>query len=1682
VLIKQAGEGNFLGLSIFMCDYYAKNGKRSELFDALFQKYGEAIAISSYVYSQTPVFRREYIGPRDANREPTLVGMENGGHISKAPILMKEAEQLENFVYRAEKLKEAFKVAGINIIIRENKSLDSTAVLLNEAGQSVIEYNPDKIRTDSVYHEHGHLLVDLIGYETDLIQRGVNQIAGTALYQSIQLLHPELSQEMLNKEVLTTLIGQRAEEMKDKGVKFWVNRVLRKLSELFGIEIDVAEKLADQLVSGNVQKVLRGKRTLQAQHQKDLRKISTVFTKKSEILERAIITVEGKLRDYFGNIPEAERSINPLFKDFKAVSDLLQEKRKADINAGLVEFLAFAYVQTQDLEKQIDNILFSTRNGARPQIKAKVLRDLLNYNESFGDIIADIEYAINGDITLKKAAEDALIDKDLHQYLNEIKKRYDKVYREGKKIGLEYLADRMLATDENNKFVEHLKNRLKRQWTELPGNKERLKTDTKAANKDRNEWANSEIARLKDWQGQGDRSILSELTREYYLNLLEQSPGDISWLSRMFLAGNMINDEVIQLGAEMLDRADFATRQAYLKEYSKAADLFDRFDKVKPHLDQREKYKEMIEEAVELDDTGKVVKTGKQSQYMVGKYYSAFYDLNKEFKKALQILKEEKGEDSAEFVALQDKYLKFLDDNTVRPYNDEYYRRLSSLPAKVEVVIKPFKKRRRQVLERYAVTLEKDVFNLTDITEEDARELSDIEIAQKRLASSYNADGSKKTGTALEIAVALTEYNNKITEMYDESVFQKEEYDKAWARAIRQGKGEEFVNKNTFVAISPKFWKDLSDAFGNAPQDDVSQEIKDLLKRYKQGDRLLYEDMTEEVAILLKNLYDSRTMNELRNKDWFFENVSFVERPEYQKKKAEMDNAFNTGAITAAEYDRWFAANHKEKEDAEGTYFVPASFWMKMEPLSGDYWETRYAKHWYRSQVKPEFSNVPTGEEKVGGLRDKWLNPQYAAMQNRNDVVREMYDYLTNRLEQDDKPLYNDYRLIREDEAGNKYYKLPQVIKSADTQIVAEDGVGGFVRNKVNRIRAAFAGNKEDSTEFGGDVLEQLYSESNQHLLIQADEQGRERHRVPVNLRAQINADEQNYDLMSIMMMNHHMSLNFINKQEIVADLELMRDALEEREVVETGSTFAKGAKSKVNAVFNTFGFGKTPLVTEGAASNAAAAFQSMLEARAYGIKSTGNVTVQQITNVLVRYTGATALALNAFSAGSNLISGRLQTYILSAGSQFIDARDIGFARLELAKQQAKGEFFRDLTSLTPVSKIGKLVERLNPRSEWQPLANKFAVNTGLTRLYENVDMNALTAAGEYVIQSSMMLAMLNQARALNSAGQYIDRDGNVVANADQAASLFDMYNQNDRVISADSKVQGFEIKEQKVVSSDWEFKLGFMIKELNKSIQGDYDNQSISEARRQWWGKLVLLLRRWYPATLIRRTRGLDSVRKNAAALDESDLYYNRATNAIEEGYYTSFIRYMGDVLREGKRIRMEENKWAGRAILEAFGKEKASTRLTYEKAGIYQTYAEIGLTFGYFGLAVLLTALGKAIDKKDKQAKASVYMMAFWILRAQRELTGFYNPNEILRTINTPTVVLKQVQQMVEVIFALSAEVTHQFTDPFTLREYKNGRRKGDSKLWKEISDVVPILKQIDKQVEEQLSYMTNVKGFRQ
>lgn len=132
---------------------------------------------------------------------------------------------------------------------------------LNAAGElsangKTIKINPNYHGQDTLIHEFGHALIDLTGGTSNAFNKAaISQLKTSKLWAKVQAQYSELSQDMMEKELLATAIGIEGvgvfeQRLQQNWFKNWLDVFFGKLKKLLGIEKNVAKQLARELLAG----------------------------------------------------------------------------------------------------------------------------------------------------------------------------------------------------------------------------------------------------------------------------------------------------------------------------------------------------------------------------------------------------------------------------------------------------------------------------------------------------------------------------------------------------------------------------------------------------------------------------------------------------------------------------------------------------------------------------------------------------------------------------------------------------------------------------------------------------------------------------------------------------------------------------------------------------------------------------------------------------------------------------------------------------------------------------------------------------------------------------------------------------------------------------------------------------------------------------------------------------------------------------------------------------------------------------------------------------------------------------------------------------------------------------------------------------------------------------------------
>ncbi|MBS1960715.1 MAG: hypothetical protein JST04_00760 [Bdellovibrionales bacterium] len=296
-----------------------------------------------------------------------------------------EDESITN--QKVKDLQSTFSKIGINIKVEKDTNLNEIA----NVQDGIIKFNPNKIKSDTIYHEFGHVYVDLLGYNNPQIQAGINQLRGTELWSNIEQLYPELNQEQLEKEVLTTAIGIEADKIfKDNQSKakwqIWLDNIFRAIAKLFGVNESVAKQLARELVTGNLQNTIQGQLSNEIQRQKDRTTLNSLNWQ-SEQLKKVAINLEKRINKV------ARSRKNPEYT--KELKELQEEILIKDEAQALTNYSEFALRNISSIERRLNEYVgldYKAYKELSLEDKDKFKSFILNAGESLSSLLEVQEF------------------------------------------------------------------------------------------------------------------------------------------------------------------------------------------------------------------------------------------------------------------------------------------------------------------------------------------------------------------------------------------------------------------------------------------------------------------------------------------------------------------------------------------------------------------------------------------------------------------------------------------------------------------------------------------------------------------------------------------------------------------------------------------------------------------------------------------------------------------------------------------------------------------------------------------------------------------------------------------------------------------------------------------------------------------------------------------------------------------------------------------------------------------------------------------------------------------------------------------------------------------------------------------------------------------------------------------
>ena len=658
------------------------------------------------------------------------------------------AEQIElgKIKLQAERLQKVFGDLGISVKVVYDPSIPSIGKIgPGRNGGVVITLNPDRVASDTAYHEYGHLYIDMLGYNHPAVKAAIQQLRGSSLYTQVLAKYPELAkdQEMLDKEVLATAIGIQGARIESKNpnkLQQLFNRFFRFIAKKLGITNNAAAQLAQDLFAGTINPAeFGGTISLEEQESRGLEGLSKDL---AEAKVNAVKAVQESL-------DMAQRSTTPESKSaaraLKVHKERLNNIEKAEEFVGFVDYVNQLFNKAQsdfeDIERRSVDLVNIDEEERLKLIN--MLGNISNYMRAYYDrgningvmnnIANAVEEKLNQlqkkkDIT-QQELDNITVLRDKVVYLNH---KMGQTFQKYIKVGIPLQASLMLNLIKNSQINEEIE-KLAKSIEDGKVMRNNLLVETEVTLKIRDDFRKGKIKKEERNNLLREELVKQIRGREIGLNNLiaELTNAQMDKTKYSVLADPMIYSS--QTGLQL-----FLTemKAAVLEAAEKTRDV--QFDLSKDYMDfmsrkggfnATQAYANMYEVVshyiVEQDNDGNNVRKKIQvlsfvQPYDVSRYYDNLYKMIDEAEKKYgkpnygdrEAYKEWKTSKDPKFVELRKGYYRTI---------DEWHAKNS--------IESPLAKKRKADLEKDLKTVEKEYYKYKD-TDVDRAALALVEMEQ----------------------------------------------------------------------------------------------------------------------------------------------------------------------------------------------------------------------------------------------------------------------------------------------------------------------------------------------------------------------------------------------------------------------------------------------------------------------------------------------------------------------------------------------------------------------------------------------------------------------------------------------------------------------------------------------------------------------------------------------------------------------------------------------------------------------------------------------------------------------------------------------------------------------------------------------------------------------------------------
>jgi hypothetical protein len=640
----------------------------------------------------------------------------------------------------------------------------------------------------------------------------------------------------------------------------------------------------------------------------------------------------------------------------------------------------------------------------------------------------------------------------------------------------------------------------------------------------------------------------------------------------------------------------------------------------------------------------------------------------------------------------------------------------------------------------------------------------------------------------------------------------------------------------------------------------------------------------------------------------------------------------------------------------------------------------------------------------VQPLASKYTNPKYTALK-ANGPAFEYYTALLDQYKESQRlvgkngPIRNSWE--------NFSYVAPAILADG-LEKVQKDGV-------------------IDSVKLGArETLNFLSTDTHYGDSINANKEARDKV-IPIFYVNPINEKLATRDMASAIVQFAGMANMYQRKSEIQGAVMLMRDIVEKREplAVNASNSPVVNRWSKI--------VGKTRYQTSKEVSNNFKHLAEFIDTVFFGeeeLKASLNFagrefSYNKMAGKLASFTALNNLAFNALQAGNQLLLDNVRLIEEGVAGQYFSKGDLAWAKSTYHLQlQGIGQM-SDYEKFVPKGKMGQAINFFDALGE--TLSTDTGNRTGprAVKAVKNIPM-ALQGIMENETAVTRMLAMMK-----SYEGKLKDAQGNVITNADgKPANLWDVFILDEKTgrYGIDPKVANAD-----QIRSRFRMKISGLTKKTNQ-VKNKFDDAVL---QRRWWGKLVMLFRRYFVPSL-RRYYGSGTGTLGAGLHQDLEL------GTVSEGIYHTAARLVKETWqKKGNFVGVYKN-------MEKFEQENIK---------------RFGAQASFMLLCIL--AVAALSDDDDEESYAEQFLI-YQALRMESELRQFSSPTEFVKMAESPTATIRPLQKAVNLFDLGTDELGALFTGDREGLDYarRSGRHeKGDNKFLAKLEELIPIVGGIEK-----------------